>query len=208
MHSCVSFLKDIKLVKNTYNCSTSITQSGSAGNGSQVYRLNSVYDPSYSNGDKNVTAGGYAMLATIYQKYIVFGCKVVVKVTNTASYPMAVALSVQTNTTLSTSVMQSAIGNRAGAKQLILGPAGSSKCFGTLKGYWNVADVYGMRKSEYNTQANQVAVGSNPTNAPAYLFISCGTLPEISLTGGTIICEVYLTYYTQWSDLYDNIVDS
>jgi len=192
-----------------YNASGFVTQSALTNSNTAFFRMNSIYDPDYTNNTRNGLPSGYTTLTGIYQKYCVRACTVTFKLTNTGSFATKVILIPASDisaTNFSTTVYPGQYATRNGAKSVDLTPATGSRSMATLKGYYKMHQVFGKTAAQYVSDTT-TAFGSNPSNV-AYLGIAIGTAYDGAQNAGNVSYTVNIRFHVTVQDVFDNIWNS
>lgn len=163
----------------------------------QVYRLNSLFDPDYSGvGYQPYYHDQYSAL---YDNYRVYGCKVYVKVSCASSttnmFHPTVLIAPTDQASVSWGNMQNACNARkAQFRNLVPGQSVS-----TFKAYYSIADVMGVAKREVASDDNySAAVSANP-NSVAYLQVITGN--NDATASIAVTWEIRLTFYARYFGL-------
>lgn len=176
------------IIKHKYCESFSTTTTTSPH--TQVYRLNSLFDP-------NHTGVGHQpyyhdQMALLYNKYTVYGCKVTVR-GNCASQPAILGMKTQRDTTVVTAAIDAC--ERPDVVYRMMADGGKSH---TLSMYISLPAKFGVSKSEYLGEGDFAAVAASNPAKEWYLQIFAQH-PN-SATGTSIFYTAELVYYTRWSE--------
>lgn len=137
-----------------------------------VYRMNSIFDPDFTNGGSNHQPMYHDNYAAVYNHYIVIGAKVTCQFVNLdASNPCSVGLVWDRGGSVDTdelSIMELGRGS-----SLILTPAGGSRDKATLKYFFNAKRFFGVKSLEADDMGANI--GANP-DANAYIAAWVGGL--------------------------------
>lgn len=192
-----------------YNATGYVTQAGATASNTVFFRLNSIFDPDYSNVTRNAVASGYTMLSAIYQKYCVNAVAVSVTAVNTTSFSTAVVLTPADDisaTNYTTTFYTGQYAARNGARLTTLSPSTGSRSMGRLTAYYKCNQVLGQNRANYVQNAT-TSFGANPSTL-AYLAVSIGTLYDGALNAGNISFTIRMRFYVTVMDVYDNIWNS
>lgn len=159
-----------------------------------ILRINSLYDPEYAAGGHQPF--GRDNMASLYNKYRVFGMKYRITFWNTdSSVPLLVAV-VPTNSYSSDTVMNT-IMERGYAKHRVI-PCLSAGGLGVIKGYASMAKVHGVKKSVVKNDDTFAAFASAEPSREAFLHIYVAPIDAASAI--TVRINVECTYMCQWFD--------
>lgn len=174
----------------------------------RFFRMNSIYDPDFlaiTPPTKNKSVEGLSELATLFQRYQVYGCKAIVSIQNMGEDALRVVLSTTNDATIwAASILTSDIASRAGAKSKLLGPTGSSNDKVTLSYYVDPRKAIGVTKATYGQDGFSAAINDSPF-INSCLAITVGPQIDSFLsTGCNVVYDIRFVYGTR---LYDTIED-
>lgn len=175
----------------------------------RLFRMNSVYDPdalAILPPTKNKLCEGMTELATLFNRYCVYGCKVIVTAQNLCDEPIRIVLSPSNSATpYANSTMSSDIASRPGAKSRVAGPAGSSNDKVTLTYFANPRNIIGINKAAYGQDIFSASLNNSPAIA-AMLAISYGPLTDtIAEANGSVFFDIRFVYGTRFYDITENL---
>lgn len=172
-----------------------------------AFRMDSIYDPDYSNYTKNKTVQGYSLLNTLYKYYKVYGFEAKITIQNmsstTARFCVAGADSNAWVNDYTTVRYGSDIAGRAGVKSVIVGPTGTTAGMKTITYRCRPCDVVGLSKQSWAAdQSTGAPFGSNPSPTigvtPMFVISISNLLDTISSVSAYVSIE--LSYATRLSD--------
>jgi len=172
-----------------------------------AFRMDSIYDPDYSNVGKSKSVEGYSLLYTLYKEYKVIGFTAKVTFMNTTSNPIVCYIGFADSTTWATdfdvSKKPSDIYSRQGIKRIILTGNTGSKNMGTLTYKCHPGEPVGISKKAWLADLSTgSAFNSNPNNTQAvqpYFVIGLGDSADGLTQAQARIC-VEITYHTRLSN--------
>ena len=165
---------------------------------SQIFRVNSLYDPDFSNVSKNTVINGWTEAQKLYGNYLVLSCKCSVTVWNMSTTTCTEAVcSITDQNTFSSSLRATDIATRPTAKSVVLGPLGSNDSSHTFYMNVNIPKALGIVHKQYTSDlvyANNMA--SNPT-FPVFVGITGSPLPEGSGGTSTLLVRYKFAMYSR-----------
>jgi len=206
-HTMKKFIKDVQNSVLTYDASFALGHSTIQNANSSIWRANNIFDPDFSNITRNNVDSGYGLAASIYQKFRVDRVRASFVISNTSAVPVEVVLWCDSTGSPSTATYIGQYSQRDGAKSVVLGPAGSNTATRRVSKMFNIWDVLGVHKKDYQVQDNLTAMGTTGTVKPAYLMLTVGALPDGGATGCTLIVQVLIKQYAVLYDAFSNISD-
>lgn len=169
--------------KMSYEGSWNALCNGSLGQVSvpYVFRMNSVFDPDFSNFSRNVRANGWTIANTLYTDYRVHKCKVTLEFINRSDHPVMFCLSANNDISIQSAATYPAdILSRAGSFGKLVTQVGSSKASGKITRTYNLWEVEGISQDEYKDSSGTAALlSSNPTDN-CYCYATIASYPEAS----------------------------
>lgn len=159
--------------------------SGSVG--IQTYRLNSLYDPDQTGTGTTPAWFSTLLNSSTYTRYTVFGAEVRVRVVNTGSSPMDVAVYASTGTT---TLSPELAGEAPFGQSAIVSSAGGGSVMKTLTGKYRVAAVSGVTEETVRTESNfSSAYTGNPASGP-FLHVSYQASDLSSTVNGVLRVKI------------------
>lgn len=184
-----SGLPNTLIMKHDYYEVLTIVSSTTAA--TNVYRLNSIFDPDATGVGNAVYY--YDQMKLLYGKYCVYGVKVSCTLACESGVSMVMGFKAQNDQTVLTDASLAL--ERPDAKSRIVTPGQRTQ---TISKYFPIDKLFGVRKQtildENDYKAN---VGYSPANV-YYLQTFAGPLDNATSSGGRIV--VKMTYYVKWSD--------
>lgn len=187
--------------KLTYTQTATLTANatGNSSGNSQVWRLNSLFDPDYTGTGHQPLY--YDQIITLgYTNYLVHGCKVTLTFTNPSADGMYVAYG------LDTPALDDSIANvfhdylKEYPRTMVryINNTGSQKT--TASFYVNNAKACNVSKLRYNANPDYSAgTGSSPTKSPVVQCV-CGAIDPSNGSTPTVQVTVKLTFLTEFFD--------
>lgn len=209
----LNILPSRRFTKMPFRSSVGLACTGIQASNTQYWRMNSIYDPDYSNIGKNLDVDGWTLVNSIYVQYRVYGCKVKLTFMNaTTATNCAVCISCTNNsaaitTTYPTTTLATDFVARAGGKICYLNGRDSDDGTRSFSRYFNMWDVTGQTKQAYIADGgNSNVIGADPTNLCA-LAVSLSGVPDVNVGTAAINYVVELTYYVELFDLKDTVTN-
>jgi len=200
-------LQPRRFTKMSWEGSWNITVADSIASYSNIFRLNSIYDPDFGTVTKNTACNGITLAGYLYQKYRVHGAKVTVRFSNMTSYNVMGVVTFSNENDFASSIKPSDMRMRPGACAKMLGVIGSAGR-GTVTRYVPINNVIGVTKQEYKgDSANAAYLNANPSTA-AYCGVTVGGMPDNYSSYGaaiTVMCSIHITYFVELFDLMSNV---
>lgn len=163
-----TLLYEKMFVKDRYTQAISYTTVG--GFDSQVYRINSLFDPDYTGvGTSSIGLGYYG---TMYSRYRVYSCLLRVKVANNSDNILRVIIDAGVNS--SAPATAAAAMAQKGAVTYMIGPNTGSKCVKTIYYPISFKKIYGTKDIADNDSLS-AQVTANPSS-PLYASITISDL--------------------------------
>lgn len=152
-----------------------------------VFRLNSPYDPDYSGvGGQPM---GFDQLAALYNKFTVYGCKVVVTCAQVGAVPTTVVMAPQKVVSYGTATPDELQERRLSV---------SRKCTAerpcVLKRYYPMSGLFGVSKRDILGDEGDFASSSSASPTKNF-YLLVGQQPVDSASGTSVYMDVELTYY-------------
>lgn len=164
-----TLLYEKMFIKDRYTQAISYTTVG--GFDSQVYRVNSLFDPDYTGvGTSSIGIGYYG---TMYSRYRVYSCLLRVKVANNSDNIIRVIIDASVNSTAPATA--AAAMAQKGAVTYMIGPNTGSKCVKTIYYPISMKKIYGTKDISDNDSLS-AQVTANPSS-PLY---ACITLSDLA----------------------------
>lgn len=186
-----SLIPDRYFCKLNYSEQFGITTSTSYNN--RIYQT-SLYDPRYSSGGHQPL--GFDQMATLYDKYIVYGMKYVITVNNESAASANIAAIFKNVTTVTTGI--ETIIERPYSTVRVLGPDSGSRNTATFSKYMSVNKIYGVPKKMINMDDKFNASTSSTPSQPCYLHLFQSTVDGVSSV--TVCYTVKIIYYACFYD--------
>lgn len=183
-----SVIPDRYYTKLNYAEDFSVTTSTSYNN---LRYHSSLYDPNDAGAGHQPM--GFDQLATLYDKYIVFGFKYVVAVVNQGTTPVRLATVLKNTATASTTITQ--IMEKPYNVARFVSPGEKPTI---LKGYCSVAKIFGVPNKMVNRDDKFNSATTNSPAQTAYLYIYQDTADAI--TSNKVVYTVKLTFYACFYD--------
>ena len=154
------------------------------------FRLNSMYDPDYSFIGHQPYY--YDQMASLYDRYTVFGCKVVLRAATDKKNGI-IGFKAQPDVTGIASAVQAL--ERPMVKYAIINSGGPST---TLSSYYRMSSLFGVSRKTIADEQNYSALNTaNPTNT---YFVQVFAQAADSLTPLDVSITLELTYYARWNN--------
>lgn len=184
-----SGIPNTMLMKHDYYDVQTIVSSTSAA--TNVYRLNSIFDPNQTGVGNSVYY--YDQMKLLYGKYCVYGVKVKAILACESGVSMVMGFKAQDDTTVLTDASLAI--ERPDAKSRILVPGQRTQ---TITKYFPIHQLFGVRKQTILDENDYKSTTStNPANQ-YYLQTFAGPADNATNSGGRIVLK--MTYYVKWSD--------
>lgn len=182
-----------------------------------ILRLNSLYDPAYQTWSNNGQPYYFDQMvnSSMYNEYVVYGCKVKLRMRNNNNYVTDVLIRWQAvDSTTPSSV------DPTTAAQLVTMAAAKDSCLinmgqytgagsiKTFKRYFDIAKMYGLSPNDLmSEQGYEGSVAGNPA-AQAFMHVTCG--PSVASGEATTDVGLYLhvTYYAEIKTLSSSVAPS
>lgn len=179
-----NFVKPTRMTKMTFEGSWNALCSGSLNQVSvpYVFRLNSIWDPDFSNFTRNTRANGWTLANTLYADYRVHKAKVTVTFTNNSEHSCYILLSANNDLALqSAASLPSDLLTRPGAYGKICTKSGSCKDMVSISKTYNLYDVEGISQDEYRDSSSTASPMSNNPSDNCYCYATIASMPEAFL---------------------------
>lgn len=204
----LSFLKEHRYERLKYKSVLTLQTNGTTEyTYATAYRMDSIFDPDWSNGGKNKSVEGYSLLATLYKEYKVLGFSAKVTFINMTSNSIVCYVGFADSNTFATdyatSKKPSDIYSRQGVKRVVLTGNTGSKGSATLTYKCHPGEPIGISKKSWLSDISTGATfGSNPNNTQAVQpFFLCGLGDSADgLTQAQARMVIEITYYTKLSN--------
>lgn len=197
-------LPEALFTKFVYSDTITITDNGVAGSASYYqYRLNSIFDPDYTNGTgENGQPYMRDQLTAFYKYAVIYACKVEICVMGGGSATIPHTISIRPTLQSSAPTDWHLENERPWSKRACLG-IGTDRA--TLKAYYPMHKLLGVKKSSMENSDYRISIGSSP-NTVVYLNIVQSPIPESTSTSTeTYYYAVRLSYYTKLYQTNDQI---
>lgn len=178
-----------QIVKHGYNTSMTVTSTTGVV-GYQIFRLNSLFDPDYSNGGTNHQPYGFDSLSALYNKFVVLSSKI--RIRFSASSNVMLVCKSTTDVSTPTNLELQAEQNNSDIKY------GSNITTSNLGMYAVVANVFGVKKE--HIREDEYFSGSpsaNPSRV-CYWMLSIQHPDRVSTVN--VYMNVQIEYYAKWYD--------
>lgn len=160
---------------------------------SLIWRLNGLYDP-YQAGVGHQPMG-YDQLTPLYQRYLVRGCKVIIKgKAVTAGNSDSVILAIQGRPVNSLTSYPTSISAAMEDRMTTTITCDTDKSFKFVR-YYDMAKMWGV--SKMHLEGEQDYSSSNNTVPQKECYISIGVGAQDGLAS-RVICSIQLIYYVTW----------
>lgn len=197
-------LPDKLLTKFVYSDTITITDNGTPASAAYYqYRLNSIFDPDYTNGTgENGQPYMRDQLSAFYKYAVIYACKVEICVMGGSSSAIPHAVSIRPTLSSAAPTDWHLENERPYSKRACLG-IGTDKA--KLKAYYPIHKIFGCRKSTLEDDDHRITIGSNP-NQVVYLNIVQTPIPESASTSTEVYYyAVKLSYYTKLYQTVDQV---
>lgn len=164
---------------------------------SVLYYLNTIVGPKVSAPAYNVQ--GYDQVATVYDKYKVFGCKVHIVFTNPSQDGLFVGVRFAQHGQIDYMDGETTSSARMKKWTTVKPMNNTGSQVWSYNRYFNIASVEGLTKLQFNADIDNYSkeFGFQPTNKP---YIGVAVANTQDTTAATIAYQITCTYYVQ---LYD-----